>query len=221
MNENNNQNNIFNKFRNFIFINSKKLIATAAVLILTVICIQVFNYFNVLKVQKNSIKFFDIIENENNNLNGLDKLSENEDIYGLLSKLKLIQKNNEEKNYSFSNQIYKEIINSKNLEDIYKNSISVHAAYTLIGASYFKNTTSFLNDISIYIKNINDDLDGYISIKNELEFLLLVTELELNKSDYNNNKKVLDKYNDILNSNSISSSVKERVKKIHEFQQYK
>jgi len=31
----------------------------------------------------------------------------------------------------------------------------------------------------------------------------------------------LDKYNEIFNSNLISTSIKERVKKIHEFQLYK
>ena len=47
------------------------------------------------------------------------------------------------------------------------------------------------------------------------------TEIDLNKSQYDNNSKVLDKYNEIFNSSLVSTSIKERVKKIHEFQLYK
>ena len=45
-------------------------------------------------------------------------------------------------------------------------------------------------------------------------------EIDLNKFEYSNSK-ALDKYNEIFNSNLISASTKERVKKIHEFQLYK
>ena len=51
--------------------------------------------------------------------------------------------------------------------------------------------------------------------------LLIVTEIDLNKSQYDNNSIVLDKYNEIFNSSLVSTSIKERVKKIHEFQLYK
>ena len=91
----------------------------------------------------------------------------------------------------------------------------------MINASYEENTNNYLNDISSYISNISDQLEGYFSIKKELEYLLIVTEIDLNKSEYNNNSKVLDKYNEIFNSSLVSASIKERVKKIHEFQLYK
>jgi len=91
----------------------------------------------------------------------------------------------------------------------------------MINASYEDNTNNYLNDISIYINNISDELDGYLSIKKELEYLLIVTEIDLNKSEYNNNSKALDKFNEIFNSSLVSTSIKERVKKIHEFQLYK
>ena len=63
--------------------------------------------------------------------------------------------------------------------------------------------------------------EGLKTIKKELEYLLIVTEIELNKSEYKNNSRALDKYNEIFNSSLISASTKERVKKIHEFQLYK
>ena len=91
----------------------------------------------------------------------------------------------------------------------------------MINASYEENTNNYLNDISNYIDYISDQSDGYFSIKKELEYLLIVTQIDLNKSEYNNSSKALDKYNEIFNSSLVSASIKERVKKIHEFQLYK
>ena len=91
----------------------------------------------------------------------------------------------------------------------------------MIDASYNQNSLSYLDDIAFYINNISNDLESYFSIKKELEYLLLVTEVDINKSDYKNNSEVLEIYNDIYDSSLISSSVKERVKKIHDFQLYK
>ena len=99
--------------------------------------------------------------------------------------------------------------------------MSAHASYTLINASYLEKSNIYIEDINIYISNISEDFESFISIKKELEYLLLITEIDLSSSTYNNNSKVLEKYNEISNSNSISSSVKERVNKIHEFQLYK
>ena len=41
------------------------------------------------------------------------------------------------------------------------------------------------------------------------------------KDDYQDNNKALELYNEIMQSSLITSSVKKRVKKIHEFQLYK
>ena len=107
------------------------------------------------------------------------------------------------------------------LDPLYKSAISANASYTFINASYYKKSDIYFNDISIYIDNINDDFDNYFSIKKELEYLLIVTKIDLNSSDYKNNSQALEKYNEISNSSLVSASIKERVKKIHEFQLYK
>ena len=117
--------------------------------------------------------------------------------------------------------MYKKLLVSSNLDDLYKSAIAANASYTMINASYEETTKNYLNDISNYINYISDQFDGYFSIKKELEYLLIVTEIDLNKSEYNNSLKALDKYNEIFNSSLVSASIKERVKKIHEFQLYK
>ena len=221
MNQENKNQNLFKKIQNFIFKNYIQLIISLVILLTIFIGYQTYNYFKIQSIKNSSISFFNIIKENQNDLSSLEKLIDDDNIFSVLSRLKLIQQNNENKNFSYSNELYKELIASSNLNDLYKSSISANASYTMINASYEETTNTYLNDISTYINNINDELDGYFSIKKELEYLLIVTEIDLNKSEYNNNSKVLDKYNEIFNSSLVSASIKERVKKIHEFQLYK
>jgi len=219
--EENKNNNLFKKIQNFIFTNYLQIIISFVILLIIFIGFQTYNYFKIQDIKKSSISFFDIIQDDQNDLSSLENLIEDNNIFSILSKLKLIQKNNENKNFSYANELYKELLVSSNLDDLYKASIAANASYTMINASYEENTNKYLNDITSYINNISDELDGYFSIKKELEYLLIVTEIDLNKSQYDNNSKVLDKYNEIFNSSLVSASIKERVKKIHEFQLYK
>ncbi len=221
MSEENKNNSLLKKIQNFIFTNYKQIIISLVILLILFAGFQSFNYFKIQGIKNSSISFFNIIKENQNDLSSLEKLIDDDNIFSILSKLKLIQQNNENKNFSYSNELYKELIASSNLDDLYKSSIAANASYTMINASYEDNTSNYLNDISIYINNISDKLDGFFSIKKELEYLLIVTEIDLNKSEYNNNLKVLDKYNEIFNSSLVSASIKERVKKIHEFQLYK
>ena len=221
MNEENKDNKLFKKIQNFIFSNYKQIIISFVILIILFICFQTYNYFKVKEIKNSSISFFDIIQDDRNDLSNLENLINDDNIFSTLSKLKLIQTNNKNKNYSYSNELYKELLSSSNLDDLYKSSIAANASYTMINASYEEKTNNYLNDISSYINSISDELDGYFSIKKELEYLLIVSEIDLNKSEYTNNSKALDKYNEIFNSSLVSTSIKERVKKIHEFQLYK
>ena len=216
----NKRNNSFKNLQNLIFTNYKVIIVVLFIALISFIAFQINNYFKIQKIKNTSISFFEIINNNQDNLIDLEKLINDNNIYSILSKLKLIQKNNEMKNFSYSNKLYKELLSSSNLDSIYKSSIAVNASYTMVNASYEESTNDYLNDILNYINYINDEMDGYFSIKKELEYLLIITEIDLNKSEYNNSK-ALEKYNEIFNSSLVSASIKERVKKIHEFQLYK
>ena len=212
--------NLFKKFQNFIFKNYIQLIISLVILLIIFVGFQIYNYFKIQDIKNSSLSFFNIIQEDQNDLSNLENLIDDNNIFSILSKLKLIQKNNENKNFSYSNELYKELLVSSNLDNLYKSSIAANASYTMINASYEEKTNNYLNDISNYINNISDELDGYFSIKKELEYLLIVSEIDLNKSDYKNSSKALDKYNEIFNSSLVSASIKERVKKIHEFQLY-
>ena len=220
MSQENKNNNLFKRIQNFIFTNFKQIIISLVILLILFVGLQIYNYFKIQNIKSSSISFFDIIQDNQNDLSKLEKLIEDDNIFSILSKLKLIQKNNKNKNFSYSNELYKELLSRADLDNLYKSSIAANASYTMINATYEENTNKYLNDISSYIKNISDDLDAYFSIKKELEYLLIVAKIDLDKSEYNNSK-ALDKYNEIFNSSLISASTKERVKKIHEFQLYK
>ncbi len=221
MTENKKNNNLFKKIQNFIFTNYRQIIISLVILLVLFISFQIYNYTKIQYIKKSSISFFDIIRESQNDFSNLETLINDENIFSILSKLKLIQKNNENKNFSYSNELYKELLHSSNLDDLYKSSIAASASYTMINATYVDNTKNYLIDISSYINNISDELDSFFSIKKELEYLLIITEIDLNNSEYKNNLKALDKYNEIFNSSLVSTSIKERVKKIHEFQLYK
>ena len=221
MTKENKNNSLFKKIQNFIFTNYRQIIISLLILLILFIGYQSYNYFKIQDIKKSSISFFDIIQENQIDLASLENLIDEDNIFSILSKLKLVQKNNNNKNFSYSNELYKELLTSSNLDELYKSSIAANASYTMINASYEENTKNYLNDISSYINNISEDLDSYFSIKKELEYLLIVLEIDLNKSEYNNNSNALDKYNAIFNSSLVSTSIKERVKKIHEFQLYK
>ena len=220
MSEENKNNNLFKRIQNFIFTNYIQIIISIVILLILFIGYQTYNYFKIQDIKNSSIGFFDIIRENQDDLSTLENIINDDNIFSILSKLKLIQKNNEDKNFSYSNELYKELLNASDLDSLYKTSIAANASYTMINASYEENTNNYLNDISSFINYISDDLDGYFSIKKELEYLLIVTEIDLNRSEYNNSK-AMDKYNEIFNSSLVSTSIKERVKKIHEFQLYK
>ena len=221
MKEINNKKNIITNFQNFILSNARFIIISTISLIILFISFQTYNYFSIQAQKKTSINFFNSIENNNEIIENLNDIKNDDNIFSILSSLKLIEKSNEKNNFGISNELYKEIILSDKLDDLYKSSISAHASYTLINASYLENTINYIDDISFYIGNINDNLESFFSIKKELEYLLIVMEVDIIKSEYKNNLKAQEIYDSIYNSSLISSSVKERVKKIHEYQLYK
>ena len=182
MNEENKKNNLFKKIQNFLTKNFIVIIIILVITFFSYIGFQLYNYFKVQEIKNSSISFFDIIQKNQNDLIDLETLINDDNIFSILSKLKLIQKNNENKNFSYVNELYKGLIFSSNLDNLYKSSIAANASYTLINASYEESTSNYLNDISIYINNISDELDSYFSIKKELEYLLIITEIDLNKS---------------------------------------
>ena len=214
------KNNFFNNFKDLVLKNIKNIVIIFFIFLITFISYQVYSYYKIKNIKNTSIEFFNLINNQDINSEIFNELKKNDNIFSTLTALKQIQISNENKNFSVSKEIYKDVLLNESLGKLYSSSIAAHASYTLINASYEENTKDYINDISLFIDNISDDLENYISLKKELAYLLEVTETDLNKTNYSKNSELIDLYNEIQNSDIISSSVKERVKKIHEFHLY-
>ena len=80
---------------------------------------------------------------------------------------------------------------------------------------------NLVSTINNFINYINDSLNSYKGIKLELKYLLAIAEQDQNTISQQNNLNTNDLYKLIMESTDISSSIKERVNKIHEFQIYK
>ena len=221
MTEENNVKKYYKRLRDFFINNIKSIIIIFGVIFVILISLQIYNYVALNDLKKTSVKFFNSIEVGEEVNEALYKLKDKKNIFSILSSLKLIQIYNKENSFTLSTELYKDIILSNEIDELYKSSIATHASYTLINASYLENTLKYFNDINYFIENISDNIESFFSIKKELKYLLLVTEIDLNNLKYSNSQETIEMFNDINNSNKISSSVKERVKKIHDFQIYK
>ena len=67
------------------------------------------------------------------------------------------------------------------------------------------------------VENIDDETDSYKGIKLELEYLIKILVAEKNSIDYSSFNEVNDIYKNIMSFDDVSSAIKERVNKIHEF----
>ena len=221
MNEKNKNSNLITKIRDIFIKNFKILTLTITIIFIIFILFQVYNYFKVRELKKTSTDFFNSIDEVNLIDDNFNDIKNKKNIFSILSYLKLIQKNNDDNNYDISNELYRELLLSDDLSNLYKSSIAIHASYTFIDASYLQNSNVYFDDLLFFTDNIDENIESFYGIKKELEYLIIITEIDLNNSDYKNNSKAIDMYNEISNSDLISSSIKERVKKIHEFQLYK
>ena len=102
-----NNNSLFKKIQNFTFTNYIQIIISLIILLIIFIGYQTYNYFNIRDIKNSSISFFDIIKENQDDLSSLENLIDDDNIFSILSKLKLIQENNENKNFSYSNELYK------------------------------------------------------------------------------------------------------------------
>ncbi|MBI04474.1 MAG: hypothetical protein CMI96_01495 [Pelagibacteraceae bacterium] len=223
MEDNSSTNNFFLNIKKTINNNLKLIVIILSVLFLLFLLLQTYNYFIKQSTLKNSISFYKAIsidrEDESNKI--LSVLNNSNDFYAILSQLEIIDKNIKNKNYELVNELYKNLLNDNNLENIYKTAIASVAAYNFINIQLINPSTNYIDDINNYIEIIDDELLNYNGIKLELKFLKIITEVENNNIQYNNYNQAIELYDIIMSNENVSSIIKERVNKIHEYQLYK
>ena len=180
---------------------------------------QIYSFYISNKIQKNSISFFAAQNTDDTSIitDTITKLSNDNTFYSVLAKLELIDLNLKQNNIQDSISMYLEVINLKNLDTVYKSAIASKASYQLIDINLDDLSSDYINTISNFMSYIDDEADTYKGIKFELEYLIKILEVEKNSIDYSSSNEVNDIYENIMNSDVVSSVIKERVNKIHDF----
>ena len=180
---------------------------------------QIYSFYISNKIQQNSISFFAAQNTNDANVitDTITKLSNDNTFYSVLAKLELIDLNLKQNNIEDSISMYLEVINQSNLGSVYKSAIASKASYQLIDVNLDDLSSDYINSISNFMSYIDDEADTYKGIKFELEYLIKILEVEKNSIDYSSYNEVNDIYENIMNSDVVSSAIKERVNKIHEF----
>ena len=212
------KNNFLKVISNFAKDNFKTIIISLLIIFLIFLIYQGYSFYEKNKLNKLSISYFENkdIEDELIQISELNSISKDNSFYSLLSKLELINKYIEKNEFDKSIELYNEILSSKDLDSNYIAVIAIKGAYQLVDIAIEYNNNEYINEINKFISLIDDNLDNYQGNKNELLYLTSILSLN-DDSSYKNNAELLSLYENIISNDNISSMIKERVKKIHEF----
>ena len=199
--------------------NIRNIIILLSLCFVLFLAFQIYSFYISNKIQKNSISFFAAQNTDDTNVitDTITKLSNDNTFYGVLAKLELIDLTLKQNNIEDSISMYLEVINQNNLESVYKSAIASKASYQLIDINFGNLSLNYLNIINDFISYIDDETDSYKGIKLELKYLIKILEAEKNSIEYSSFNEVNDIYENIMSSDVVSSTIKERVNKIHEF----
>ena len=199
--------------------NLRNIIILLSLCFVLFLAYQIYSFYISNKIQKNSISFFTAQNTDDQNVitDTITKLSDENTFYGVLAKLELIDLNLKQNNIQDSVSMYLEVINTNNLGAVYKSAIASKASYQLIDINLEDLSSDYLNIINDFIFYIDDETDSYKGVKLELQYLTKILEAEKNSINYSSFNEVNDIYENIMSSDVVSSAVKERVNKIHEF----
>ena len=215
--------NFIRRIFNYIKTNFKYFLGFLIIIFIFFVGYQYYSFYQKKNVLQNSISYFNskALEPNKEYYQIINELSNNNDFYSIITKLEMISYLFIEKKYDEANELYFNLLTQKNLNNIYKASIAAHAAYNNLNIMYDTSNLNMNSTINEFIDFIDDDLEGYKGIKLELKYLLAVSEQDINEISSSNDTTTNEMYELIQNSANISSTIKERVKSIHEYQKYK
>ena len=199
--------NLFSVIQNLIKQNVKAIIFFVVVIMIVIAGLQIYFFYKNKKILELSITYnnskysnsqMDFIEQMN-------KIAETKSFYGIMASLELINNKISNNKYNESYNDYLGLLNNKKIDNLYKTIIAVHSSYNL----FDKISNENINKLISYI---DDSLDSFTGNRLELLFLLSIKQGNINKSN--------SLYKQILEDDRISLAIKERVKKINEFEKY-
>ena len=199
--------NFFSVIQNLIKQNVKVIIFFALITPLFIVGLQIYFFNKNKKILELSIVYNDskYSNSQMDFIEHMNEIAETRSFYGLLASLELINNKINNNQYNESYEDYLNLLNNKNIDNLYKTLLAVHGSYNLLD----KISNEKIDKLLTYV---NESLDSFIGYRLELLFLLSVNDGNINK--------INSLYEQIIKDDRISLSIKERVKKINEFEKY-
>ena len=226
MNEITDQNSLISKIQIFFKSNYKIISFLFLIFLIFFFLLQFFFYYKNNQILDISIKYNQLKSNTSSNLSNNDfkeslkQFSNNKNFYNILSKLEIIKINLEDNDIIKAKDNYFELLKNSKLSHIYKSAIATNAAYNLIDKINKNNHIEIINYINDLLFYIDVNLESYYGYKIEIQYLISYIEYD-NNSTSSMFEKVEQLFELVQENEQISADIKERVKKIHEFQKYK
>ena len=201
------KNSFFKKLFEQINNNFKLIIYTVLTLIVTIIIYQIYLFKNNEKILELSILYDQAktdINSEEFDQN-MNLIAQENGIYGILASLELINYKLSNNNYSEAYIDYLDLLDNNDTDKVYRSIIALHGSYNLLDHISSEK-------IKVLLPYIDKTLESFIGYRFEILYLLSV------KNRNNQEKQAL--YNEILLNEKISSTIKNRIKKINEFEKY-
>ncbi len=199
--------NFFSLIQDLIKQNIKVIIYFALIIVLIIAGFQIYFFINNKKILELSIAYNDskYSSSQMDFIGHMNEIAETKSFYGLLASLELINNKINNNKYNESYEDYLKLLNNKNIGNLYKTLLAVHGSYNL----FDKINNEKIDKLITYI---DESIDSFAGYHLELLFLLSVNNGNINK--------INSLYEQIIKDDRISLSIKERVKKINEFEKY-
>jgi len=199
--------NFFSVVQSLIKQNVKSIIFFALIIVLIIAGFQIYFFINNKKILELSIAYNDskYSSSQMDFIGHMNEIAETKSFYGLLASLELINNKINNNKYNESYEDYLKLLNNKNIGNLYKTLLAVHGSYNL----FDKINNEKIDKLITYI---DESIDSFAGYHLELLFLLSVNNGNINK--------INSLYEQIIKDDRISLSIKERVKKINEFEKY-
>ena len=217
---------IKNNFINQIKEKYKIIIGIILFIFLLVIIIQVYFYNNNKKILDTSIIYNETKSDFKNNefISLLDEISKEKNFYGVLAKIDKINLKLSNNELESAYQDYLTLLNQSNLANLYQSTISIQASYNFLRLlseeSNMNKLSEFKTKINKLLSFVDPSIDSFIGFNLEILYLLSILEQDFSNSLSLSNESQ-DLYQQIQEGDRISAFIKERVKKINDFQKYK
>ena len=217
---------IKNNFINQLKEKYKIIIGIILFIFLLVIIIQVYFFYNNKKILDTSIIYNETKSDFKNNefINLLDEISKEKNFYGVLAKIDKINLKLRNNELDSAYQDYITLLNQSNLANLYKSTISIQASYSFLRLlseeSNMNKLSEFKTKINELLSFVDPSIDSFIGFNLEILYLLSILEQDFSNSLSLSNESQ-DLYQQIQEGDRISAFIKERVKKINDFQKYK